>query len=81
MYYIVNFFCLRFCVNQPKHDAGFLDSGICAGDTYLLYLVLGLSDTSCIDKAEGDTVDIDGVLDGVTGGTMNVAHNGAIILQ
>ena len=48
-------------INKPKDNSCFVDGLIGTVDTYLFDGVGSLSDTCCIDKAEGDTVDVDGV--------------------
>ena len=79
--YFFNLFSVGLCIDEPEHDAGFVDSSIGTGDADFLNLVGGLSDAGCIDKTEGDAIDVDGVLDGVARGAMNVGHDGAIVLQ
>ena len=52
-----------------------------AFDAHLLDGVGSVSDASCVDEAEGDVVQGDGVFDDVAGGALDVAHNGAVVAQ
>ena len=79
--HVLNLGVAGFCINKPEHDAGFFDGLIGAVDTNLLDGVCGLTNTSCVDKTEGDTVDVDSVFDGVASSTMDVANDGTIIFQ
>ena len=58
-----------------------LDGGIGALDADVFYLVGGLTDACGVDKTEGDIINIDGVFDGIAGGAMDVADDGAIFMK
>ena len=44
-------------------------------------MVSGLTDACGIDETEGDTLQVDGVFDGVTGGAMYVGDDGAFLMK
>ena len=41
----------------------------------------GLTDTGCIDETEGDATKVDGVFYHISGGTVDVAHDGLFFVQ
>ena len=68
-------------VNNPKHDVGLVDGLPCALNAHALDGVAGLADACRVDEAEQRAAHHHGVLDGVAGGTVDIAHQGAVVAQ
>ena len=68
----MNLFLAWLGIDEPQYDASLLDGGIRAIDTYLFDGISGLTDTSRIDKTEGDTLDVDGIFDGIASFNMPI---------
>ena len=50
-------------------------------DANLFHLIGGLTNACSVDETEGNTLDVDGVFDGVARGAMDVGDNGAVVFQ
>lgn len=73
---VAEFFFRRWGVDDPQNDSRLGKGGIGTLNADLLNDIVGGAQTGCIDKTEGDAVDVDGVLNDVTGSAMDIAHNG-----
>ena len=65
-------------VYHPKHDGGLLHLLIGALDADALDDVGGVAYAGGVDEAEGDAAEVDGVLDDVARGAVDVAHDGSL---
>ena len=68
-----------FCHQQD--DGGALDGGQRTVDAKALDLVGGVADACCVDEAEGDAAELDGVFDGVAGSALYVTDDGALFAE
>ena len=73
------FFVRRDGVDDPEDDGCLGNGGIGTLDTYLLDDVVGGAQSRCVDETEGDTVDVDAVLDDVACGAVDVADDGFVL--
>ena len=73
------FFFRRDGVDDPQDDGCLGDGGIGALNTDLLDDVVGGAQSRGVDKTEGDAVDVDGVLDDVARGAVDVADDGFVL--
>ena len=73
---VAEFFFGWGSVDDPQDDSRLGKGGIGTLNANLLDDIVGGAQTGCIYKTEGDAVDVDGVLNNVTGSAMDIAHNG-----
>lgn len=79
LFYICDVGIAGLLIEQPKHDARFLNGSIRATDAYLFHLVGRVTDTGSINETEQHAVDLHRFLDGVAGRAMYIRDNGAVI--
>ena len=63
-------------LGHHEDDAGALGSSHRAFDAQLLDGVRGVADASGVDESKGNASEIDGVLNGIAGGALNLADDG-----
>lgn len=66
---------------HEQDDAGTANGGNRALNAEVLYLVVGVADACGVDESECDATQLNGVFDGIAGGTLNVAHDGALFTK
>ena len=64
-----------------QDNLGTLDSGYGALDAEALDGVTGVAYASCVDEAEGDASEVDGIFNGIAGGALYVADDGALFSE
>lgn len=68
-------------VEEPDYNTRFLHAVACSLYADVLHYVVRLTESGSVNEAVEDTVNLDGVLDGVAGGAGNVTHNGFVIVE
>ena len=69
------------CINQQKHDTGLFDLGKGTFDTHVFHFIVGVADTCRVDEAEGNPLEVYGILDHVAGGSLDIGNDGPVFFQ